>query len=249
MLALAAARECGASEASGHSPPGPHASTAPNTWLWVWDRPQALTEPPAGIGIAYLHATVRLSGTRARWQLRQWPLRLPWGSISMPVVHVSLDNLTPAGVDEAQQQAIVRAVQHAAERSHSGWVQLDFEARPSQRAAYRAVLDALQPLRRGTPQQPAVRLSVTALASWCFADRWLPVDRVDEIVPMYFRMGRDTAEIRQQLQAHGQPPAPECRHAAGWLHGEAALPLRDRPRRYVFHPGRWRSADLSPWMP
>ncbi|QSI33902.1 hypothetical protein GNX71_31775 [Variovorax sp. RKNM96] len=211
----------------------------PRTLLWVWDRPQLFSAPPEGMGIAYLHATVRLSGTQSRTTWRQWPLRIAPGITVIPVVHVTLDNLAPSPVDDTQQQAIARALEHAAAHSRSGWVQLDFEARRSQREAYVALLQRLQPLRAN------VRLSATALASWCMSDPWLPAGLVDEVVPMYFRMDAESARIRQRLQATGAATVPACRDAAGLLLGEPWPALGGVKRRYVFHTGAWKTEDFE----
>ncbi|MFM9924189.1 hypothetical protein VLK31_14440 [Variovorax sp. H27-G14] len=210
------------------------------TLLWMWDRPQLFTSLPEGVGVAYLHATVRLSGEQSRTTWRQWPLRIAPGVVVVPVVHITLDNLAPSPVNDAQQQAIAAALEHAAAHSRSGWVQLDFEARRSQREAYVALLRRLQPLRaRG------VRLSATALASWCMSDPWLPAGLLDETVPMYFRMGAESARIRQRLQATGAASVPACRNAAGLLLGEPWPVLRGVKRRYVFHTGTWKNEDFK----
>ena len=210
------------------------------TLLWMWDRPQLFSSLPEGTGIAYLHATVRLSGTQSRTIWRQWPLRIAPGVAVIPVVHVALDNLAPSPVDDAQQQAIADALGHAAAHSRSGWVQLDFEARRSQREAYIALLQRLQPLRAN------VQLSATALASWCMGDPWLPAGLLDEVVPMYFRMGTESARIRQRLQATGAATVPACRDAAGLLLlGEPWTALRGLKRRYVFHTGAWKTEDFE----
>lgn len=234
LLAGAAAM----AEQTQQAPP-PQASQPARTLLWVWDRPQLFTAPPAGTGIAYLHATVRLSGTQSRTAWRQWPLRIAPGVTLIPVVHVSLDNLAPSPVDEAQQQAIGAALDHAAAHSRSGWVQLDFEARRSQRQAYVALLQRLQPMRA------RVRLSATALASWCVGDPWLPAGLLDEVVPMYFRMGAESARIRQRLAATGEAPVTACRDAAGLLLGEPWPALKNVKRRYVFHTGAWKNEDME----
>lgn len=234
LLAGAAAM----AEQTQQAPP-PQASQPARTLLWVWDRPQLFTAPPAGTGIAYLHATVRLSGTQSRTAWRQWPLRIAPGVTLIPVVHVSLDNLAPSPVDEAQQQAIGAALDHAAAHSRSGWVQLDFEARRSQRQAYVALLQRLQPMRA------RVRLSATALASWCVGDPWLPAGLLDEVVPMYFRMGAESARIRQRLAATGEAPVAACRDAAGLLLGEPWPALKNVKRRYVFHTGAWKNEDFG----
>ncbi len=211
------------------------------TLLWVWDRPQLFASLPEATGVAYLHATVRLSGTESRTSWRQWPLRVAPGATVVPVVHVALDNLSPSPLDDAQQQAIAAAIEHAATHGNrSGWVQLDFEARRSQREAYVALLRRLQPLRQG-----GMRISATALASWCMDDPWLPAGLLDEIVPMYFRMGGESARIRQRLGTTGKAAAPACRDAAGLMLGEDWPALRDVKRRYVFHAGSWKNEDFE----
>jgi hypothetical protein len=214
----------------------------PQTLLWVWDRPQLFSALPEGAGVAYLHATVQLSGERSRTSWRQWPLRIaPGATTVVPVVHVSLDNLAPSPVNDAQQEAIAAAIEHAAKHGNrSGWVQLDFEARHSQRQAYVALLRRLQPMRAS-----GVRLSATALASWCMSDPWLPAGLLDEIVPMYFRMGAESARIRQRLDATGAATVPACRDAAGLMLGEAWPVLGSVKRRYVFHAGTWKNKDFE----
>ncbi|MFV0674867.1 hypothetical protein [Variovorax sp. tm] len=211
------------------------------TLLWVWDRPQLFASLPEATGVAYLHATVRLSGTESRTSWRQWPLRVAPGATVVPVVHVALDNLSPSPLDDAQQQAIAAAIEHAATHGNrSGWVQLDFEARRSQREAYVALLRRLQPLRQG-----GMRISATALASWCMDDPWLPAGLLDEIVPMYFRMGGESARIRQRLGTTGKAAVRACRDAAGLMLGEDWPALRDVKRRYVFHAGSWKNEDFE----
>jgi hypothetical protein len=211
------------------------------TLLWVWDRPQLFSSLPEATGVAYLHATVRLSGTGSSTSWRQWPLRIAPGATVVPVVHVALDNLSPSPLDVAQQQAIAAAVEHAAKQGNrSGWVQLDFEARRSQREAYVALLRRLQPLRAD-----GIRLSATALASWCMSDPWLPDGLIDEIVPMYFRMGAEAARIRQRLGTTGAATVPACRDAAGLMLGEEWPALREVKRRYVFHAGSWKNEDFK----
>ena len=211
------------------------------TLLWVWDRPQLFASLPEATGVAYLHATVRLSGTESRTSWRQWPLRVAPGATVVPVVHVALDNLSPSPLDDAQQQAIAAAIEHAATHGNrSGWVQLDFEARRSQREAYVALLRRLQPLRQG-----GMRISATALASWCMDDPWLPAGLLDEIVPMYFRMGGESARIRKRLGTTGKAAVPACRDAAGLMLGEDWPALRDVKRRYVFHAGSWKNEDFE----
>jgi len=224
------------------------AAELPARMAWVWDRPQPALPWPAEVGVAYQQATVRLSGASAQVRLRRWPLPLPAHTVPLPVVHVSLDALHPPRWDAAQQALVRQAVLAAWGRSPSGWVQIDLEARPSQRAGYLALLQSLQAQRQQVQPQTGqpLRLSVTALASWCMGDPWLPAALVDEIVPMYFHMGRDGPRIRTQLAQQGQASVAACRASSGWLLGERlALPAAQGQahRLYHFNTRAWQAAD------
>ena len=66
-------------------------------------------------------------------------------------------------------------------------VQIDFDARGSDRPSTPPCFGTPRPLPR------SMRLSMTALASWCADDPWIDATGVDEIVPMLFQMGPDAA--------------------------------------------------------
>ena len=63
-------------------------------------------------------------------------------------------------------------------------LQVDFDARLSEREWYRRLLGSLRrEMKASTP------LTITALASWCDRDDWLEGLPIDDAVPMLFRMG------------------------------------------------------------
>jgi hypothetical protein len=113
-------------------------------------------------------------------------------------------------------------------------IQIDFDARKSERGFYR---DLLRQLRGRLPA--GLPLSITALASWCVYDNWIGDLPVDEAVPMLFRMGVDDLQVRLHLEA-GRDFQPEiCRQSLGISIDE---PLRGLPagrRLYIFNPKRW----------
>lgn len=61
-----------------------------------------------------------------------------------PVVHVEVSTVNPPTDIERQRAMILRAMHEAADASTSGWVQLDMEAKPSQRVFYRSLVHQLQ---------------------------------------------------------------------------------------------------------
>ncbi len=206
----------------------------PARMLWLWDRPQQSLSLPsdAQTGAAVQVQSFWLTGDQVRITPRRNPLHLPAKVAVVPVFHFDVDPNQPFAGTTKQRQSIVAAIVTWNQHKASTVIQIDFEAKPSARAF---LLALLLDLRAALPA--ATQISMTALASWCFGDRWmanlsaneLPVD---EIVPMYFRMGRAGSAIMQaSLQA---VPEPRCRHAYGTASDEADWQGAKLGRQYVF---------------
>jgi hypothetical protein len=202
--------------------------TNPKEFWWYWDRPaEQLPLPPPGVGAAVVVTHVFLSGQGYRLQPRRSALPLPDGVATMPVIHVEVDPALPFAGNAAQSDGLRDAVLDAMRRSPTSWVQLDFEARRSQRDFWRTSVLAI---KAALPSD--VKLSVTALASWCYADRWLGDAPVDEIVPMYFRLIR--ARHEYVLRSAAGVSEPRCATAYGVADDEPAWLVPLPGRRYVF---------------
>ena len=113
-------------------------------------------------------------------------------------------------------------------------VQVDYDATVSERPFYRALL---QDLRRSLPE--SVRLSITALASWCMGDPWLAGLPIDEAVPMLFRMGPDRLPVLLHLESGGDFGEAACQQSVGISTDEPVRWLPAGRRLYVFHPRSW----------
>jgi hypothetical protein len=171
-------------------------------WLWKDAVPPAWSR--ARVAVVDRH--ILLSGDSIRERRGAQPRRLLPGTQVIPVVHVELDLLRPSGNLRDASPLIIKAMQSAAQASTSGWVQLDLEARPSQRADYRALV---QDIRSVLPQK--IQLSVTALAWWCRSPAWLDGLAANEVVPMFFKMGRDGAAVRALVSDKPAALHPLCR--------------------------------------
>lgn len=210
---------------------------------WLWDR--AWRDPGEAGEVALLVYNLDLRGD----DIRQWPRRaravLATGTRVTPVVHVEFNLLQPPR-DAARHNPVIRdAVLRAARQSSSGWVQLDYEARPSSRLAFRALV---ADIRQALPAE--VRLSVTALAWWCQGGAWLDGLAADEVVPMFFRMGRDSDRLRRLLHDDPGKLNPRCRNGAiGLARQELAFhDLAPRyARRYWYDYRGWK--EVTPWPP
>ncbi|HEY2179216.1 MAG TPA: hypothetical protein VGH15_11590 [Caulobacteraceae bacterium] len=217
------------------------AAAAPATQLvvWAWERPEDLRFLPGGVEVAAQTGFVQLSGERVLARGRRFPLLMN-GDPATAVVHVQIDRGRPLAWTPAQRAAAVSAVLALARPPWARRVQIDFEVRRSER---RALVDLLTDVRAGLP--PAVALSMTAIASWCETETWLRAVRVDEIVPMLFRMGPRGEHVKAVLAAGGDFAEPECRRA---LAISLDHPLPDAPagrRVYLFSPRGWRAADFQ----
>lgn len=211
----------------------------PQAIAWLW-KDAAIPAWSRGT-VAVVDRHVWLAGDKVLVRPGARPRRLPPGAAVIPVVHVELDPLRrPASLAPAQA-AVIEAMRAAARATTSGWVQLDLEARPSQRADYRELVRRV----RGT-LPPEVKLSVTALAWWCRSGAWLDGLAADEVVPMFFRMGRDNAPLRAIVAAQPSRLHPLCRTgSAGFSRQEPfarAVSARYR-RTYWFDETGWKDIE------
>ncbi|MBL8490036.1 MAG: hypothetical protein JNM82_04585 [Rhodocyclaceae bacterium] len=154
--------------ASGH----PALAGLPPTLLWAWERPEDLRWLPADTGVAFVAVTLELEGDTVRRRRRGHALHVVADTARIPVVHVDASWRRPPRLGEAQREAIVAALLAAAEQGNRKVVQLDFEARRSQRAF---LADVVREARARLPADTA--LSMTALASWCAGTTGSPACR------------------------------------------------------------------------
>ena len=85
-------------------------------------------------------------------------------------------------------------------------LQVDFDAKRSERGFYAALLRSLR-----SQMPPQLPLSIAALASWCSNDDWISGLPIDEAVPMLFRMEPDRRQAADR---------PQFRHSRTEMHGK-----------------------------
>jgi hypothetical protein len=212
----------------------------PSQVLWAWERPEDLRWLPANVGVAYVATTITLEADSVRVTPRANPLYVRGDTPLMAVVHVDASWRKPPTLDALQRHRVVDHVlaiaNRAARPGTSHIVQLDFEVRQSQRAF---LAEVVRNVRNQLPSDTA--LSMTALASWCAGDYWLESMAADEVVPMAFRMGRDDAILRAQLNQDGHFSRPKCSTAVGTATDEPALDVK-AARQYHFSPIPWTAS-------
>ncbi|MFL6276968.1 MAG: DUF3142 domain-containing protein [Blastocatellia bacterium] len=214
-------------------------SDLPHVILWAWERPEDLRFiNPQETGVAYLAATIRLRGDRTIIRPRLQPLRLAPGTRRVAVVRLETGN-HPLYSDDQRRRIVAELIGLAGGENVEA-VQIDFDALTSERAFYRALL---VDLRGQLPK--AVRLSITALASWCYGDNWIADLPIDEAVPMLFRMGADHENIQMRLKAGDPFSAPLARHSLGISTDEPIDGLPTARRVYVFNPRPWSAESVG----
>ena len=215
----------------------PVPTPSPQVVLWAWERPVDLRNLPPGAGVAFLAQTITIVRGSYVVAGRRQPLLV---DPSTPIIAVTrIEAPVDAGAPEIA--FIARAIADTSQLPRVSGVQIDFDARASQRELYRHILHEV---RAALP--PHVPLSMTALVSWCLDDEWLDELPVDEAIPMLFRMGPSEEALREEWTR--RTPAPKCRGAIGVSLDEPAPAGRKGRRAYVFNPGPWSADTVSAAM-
>jgi hypothetical protein len=212
-------------------------ASLPPVLLWAWERPEDLRRLPADTGVAFLAQTIHPEADRIRIEPRRQPLRVGLSTALVAVTRVDVEPATPLSDPRLVPQA-ADAIAATARLPRVSGLQIDFDARASERPFYRALLWAVR-ARTG-----AMPLSMTALASWCAADNWLDELPIDEAIPMMFRLGPFNEPFRRAATA-GRWSSARCRGSVGVSIDEPqSLRLQAR-RKYVFSPRRWSRGAVA----
>lgn len=195
----------------------------PRVILWAWERPEDLRfVNPRSAGVAVLTSTIGWRDGEVRTWPRMQPLRVAPGTALMAVIRLESRGAPPPVA------RITERILHDAALPGVQALQIDFDARASERRWYESLLENV---RSGL--KPEMPLSITALASWCEGDPWIRKLPIDDAVPMLFRMGAgefwDGREFR--------PPA--CQSSVGVSTDEPRAELPRGRRMFVFNPRSW----------
>jgi hypothetical protein len=200
----------------------------PHLILWAWERPENLTFiVPATTGVAFLAETIFLNERGFTFRPRMQPLRVPRGTSLIAVVRIE-----SRGSNRARTEDIAGEILHVTEERGVRVLQIDFDARSSERTFYRTLLAELR-----TRLRPDMPLEITALVSWCLSDDWIGRLPVADAIPMFFRMGVDPHGISERLRE------PLCDSSVGISMDEDYRDVPRNRRVYVFNPRPWIQSD------
>lgn len=196
----------------------------PRLMLWAWERPERLSYvDPRSAGVAFLARTVQwqvgLVTSRPRYQ----PLELPPNIKVMAVIRQESQTPPLPAVDTISAEIL-----KAAELPNVQAIQIDFDARRSEREWYGELLQQVR-----SRLKPSLPLTMTALVSWCQGNAWIQRLPVMDAIPMLFRMGagepRDASDFSAGI----------CRSSLGISTDEVPLAAPHGRRLFVFHPKPW----------
>lgn len=178
--------------------------------MWAWERPEDLrTLDIQKAGVAYLAWTFTLRGDQVERHPRRQALLIPPNTALLAVARIEVDHGHPFTAGQVQRDQVVDGMLQALRPEVRG-LQVDFDARVSERPFYR---ELLLELRRRMPL--SMSLSMTSLASWALFDDWIQDLPVDEAVPMCFDMGADTQVVRSRISRGEDFRVPSARKATG----------------------------------
>lgn len=167
----------------------------PELILWAWERPEDLRFiDNKKVGVAVFSQLITINGKQIRVRPRQQPVLMPDGTYVISVTRIESDRRSNAIPDRAILDRVVEAL--IKDAAKAPMIQIDFDARKNEREFY---LELLRKVRARLPKEK--KISVTALASWAVYDPWIPAKDglVDEVVPMFFQMGKTGNETLAKL--------------------------------------------------
>jgi hypothetical protein len=216
----------------------------PRVILWAWERPEDLHFINTNrYGVAFLAQTLTLKNDDVLQKPRRWPLKVPPATRLIAVTRIESRKTTgqPVSLSDNQRTRLSALILKTLGEGNVSGIQLDFDAVVSEREFYR---NLLHDVRRKLPDN--VPLSMTALASFCVGDRWLADLPIDEAIPMVFRMGKDSAAIKDMLSQGKDFRDGICRRSYGIAVDEPFdAKLSSERRVYVFNSQAWSVDDLA----
>jgi hypothetical protein len=203
--------------------------------LWIWDRSGDLRFLDKNeFDFALLSRTFEITDSGVRVIPRHGSVMVAESASVFPVVRLQTKGVTSRIDSRVVRELTDKICAEAARFSRAMKIQIDFDAKLSEREWYRNLLKCV---RDRLP--PHWLLSITAIASWCYEKEWLESLPADEIVPMFFRMGRDSSHIKQELPEIFPSFLDDAKYCPGISLDEPVQLPRQTDRLYVFNPHRW----------
>jgi len=210
-------------------------------YLYAWERPEDfsfLTENNKTSVVFYTGSIVIENG-EAIITPRINSLFIPKNIESIPLVRIdSFD--TPRSLNNNLLEMADFIVKICS--SHKV-CQIDFEARTSEYEFYSDLLENIH------KSMPGTEISVTALASWCSSENnWLNDSSASEVIPMFYRMGKDSTRIKSGDVGKWFLSNPRCDKSIALSTDELDFDSSRYTKGksiYLFNPKSWTKESLE----
>jgi hypothetical protein len=175
-----------------------HGIAGPRLMVWSWQHNDDLScLDTTRVGVAYLVGRFVVHGEKIDFDRSFSQIKLPAGIYREAAVRLEIRQFDRAKIEPIADSLSTMIVARALDNPRPiGALQVDFDARLNEREFYSLLL---RKLRAKLPA--SIKMSMTALASWCLGDNWLSAARlpVDEVVPMLFSLGLGQHQATQWL--------------------------------------------------
>ncbi len=203
--------------------------------LWLWDRPCDMRSLDSSeFEFALLTMTFEFDESHVKIIPRHSSALVGEHALVVPVIRLESIGTSKHFNTKVSQELIENICAEVGHYPHAMKLQIDFDAKKSERDWYRNLLIVL---RNRLPADWS--LSVTAIASWCYEKEWLESLPADEIVPMFFRMGRDSSHMRQEFHTLLLSLNNNRKYCPGISLDEPLRISHYMQRLYVFNPNSW----------
>jgi len=210
--------------------------------LWVWERPENLYFiKDKNISFAYLSGTITKTDKNLEYYSRKQPLRIPDNSKTISVIRIEDRSKDHIFEDKYLSEISDYIVESCIEKMSNIGCQIDFDATESQIEFYKKLVISV---REKLPKN--IKLSLTALVSWCLNDKaWFDNLPIDEVVPMFFRLGREENVYWQRIGDGKLNISNSCQKAVGIATDEPMpnrIYMKNKPI-YIFNNEYWTQAN------
>ena len=229
-----------------------HSMGGPPLILWSWQHNDDLSYLDISkAGVAYFVGRYVIDGDSCIFERSLSRIKLPENIYRVAALRLDIKKLDPAKSEALTESLSSKIVAVALDNPEKiAALQIDFDARASERKFYTLLLRKVR-----TKLPSPVRISITALASWCLGDNWLTGSRMpfDEVVPMLFSLGQGQRQVTNLL-LKGQALSPRLfggRLAPGLSINEPdffallGARLHQYKRLYVFSARGWNRAAFK----
>lgn len=210
--------------------------------VWVWERPENLYFlKEKNVTFAYLSGTVTKTNSNLEYYSRRQPLRIPDNRQTISVIRIEDKSDDHKLRDEYLIDISDYVVNLCLERKSNISCQIDFDATESQIDFYKKLVIQV---REKLPKK--YKLSITALVSWCTSDKtWFDELPIDEVVPMFFRLGKEENIYWQNINEGKLRISNSCQKAIGIATDELMpnkIYLKNKPI-YIFNNEYWTKTN------